>query len=63
MPYAQHTKSHVDPDARLLPNGRVYGLAKLQEYSRKAGLDDGLVKDLRTGQVFPEDSLIKVYIS
>ncbi|KAI9746619.1 MAG: GID complex subunit containing RING finger motif [Claussenomyces sp. TS43310] len=63
VPYAQHTKSHVDPDARLLPNGRVYGLKKLQDYSRKAGLEEGMVKDLRTGQVFLEEGLTKVYIS
>ena len=64
VPYAHHTKSHVDPDAVLLPNGRVYGKSKLEEYSRKAGLDDTKVlKDLRTGEVFPADRFKKVYIS
>jgi macrophage erythroblast attacher len=63
VPYALHTKSHVDPDAVLLPNGRVYGKSKLEEYSRKAGLPDGEFKDLRTGEVFSADLIKKVYIS
>lgn len=63
VPYAHHTKSHVDPDAVLLPNGRVYGKSKLQDYSRKAGLDDDKIKDLRTGEVFSAESIKKVYIS
>lgn len=63
VPYAHHTSSHVDPDAVLLPNSRVYGKAKLEDYSRKAGLEKGTVKDLVTGEVFPIDSAQKVYIS
>ena len=63
VPYAHHTKSHVDFDAVLLPNGRVYGRSKLEDYSRKAGLDDGKIKDLRTGEIFDSTSIKKVYIS
>lgn len=63
VPYAQHTKSHVEPDCVLLPNQRVYGRAKLEEYARKAGLDSGRVKDLRTGEIFESVKLKKVYIS
>jgi macrophage erythroblast attacher len=63
VPYAHHTKSHVDPDAVLLPNGRVYGRSKLEDYSRKAGLEDGKIKDLRTGEIFDSIDIKKVYIS
>jgi macrophage erythroblast attacher len=63
VPYAHHTKSHVDPDAVLLPNGRVYGKSKLEEYSMKAGLDDRKIKDLRTGEIYESDCIKKVYIS
>jgi macrophage erythroblast attacher len=63
VPYAHHTKSHVESDLVLLPNNYAYGLERLQEYSRKAGLGDDQVKDLRDGQVFSVDKLKKVYIS
>jgi macrophage erythroblast attacher len=35
----------------------------LEEYSKRAGLDDGVVKDLRSGEIFLGDDLQKVYIS
>lgn len=63
VPYAQHTKSHVDPDAVLLPNQRVYGKAKLEEYARKAGLEPGWVKDLRTGEEYRGSVCARVFIS
>ncbi|KFY30462.1 hypothetical protein V493_01887 [Pseudogymnoascus sp. VKM F-4281 (FW-2241)] len=63
VPYANHTSSRVDPDAVLLPNSRVYGRAKLEDYSRKAGLEKGFVKDLTTGMVFEIANAKKVYIS
>ncbi|KAI5926397.1 CTLH/CRA C-terminal to lish motif domain-containing protein [Camillea tinctor] len=63
VPYANHSKSHVEPDLLMLPNGRAYGKARLEEYARKAGLLDGQVKDLRTGEIFSMDRLKKVYIS
>ena len=63
VPYANHTKSHVESDLVLLPNLQAYGLARLEEYSRKAGLDATKVKDLRTGEVFEIESLKKVFIS
>ncbi|KAG4028261.1 hypothetical protein MFRU_023g00960 [Monilinia fructicola] len=63
VPYAQHTKSHVESDLVLLPNGCVYGLQRLEEFSRKAGLSDDKIKDLRTGDVFDREKLKKVYIS
>ena len=63
VPYAHHTTSHVESDLVLLPNGCVYGLHRLEEYSRKAGVEKGHVKDLRTGEVVKVESLKKVYIS
>jgi macrophage erythroblast attacher len=41
----------------------VYGLERLKEYSRKAGLDEGVVKDLRNGEIFDVETVKKVYIS
>jgi len=63
VPYAHHTKSHVETDLVLLPNGCVYGRNRLEEYSRKAGLNKDMIKDLRNGEVFPADKVKKVYIS
>lgn len=63
VPHALHSKSHVEPDLLLLPNGRAYGKARLEEYAKKAGLPDNKVKDLRTGEVYNVQLLKKVYIS
>lgn len=55
----------MESDLVLLPNGCVYGLQRLEEYSRKAGLESGWVKDLRGGEggAVKVDGLKKVYIS
>ncbi|KAK3375095.1 CTLH/CRA C-terminal to lish motif domain-containing protein [Podospora didyma] len=63
VPYAHHSKSHVEHDLLLLPNGRVYGKARLEEYADKAGLPKGQVKDLVTGESFSTDDLKKVFIT
>lgn len=63
VPYAHHTKSHVENDLRLLPNGCVYGKESLESQARKSGLLKGEIKDLRTGDTYPVDSLKKVYIT
>ncbi|KAJ5728015.1 hypothetical protein N7493_004345 [Penicillium malachiteum] len=63
MPYAHHSKSYVEPDAIVLPNGRVYGKARLLEISKNLGaVDEGKVKDPTTGQVYDESEMKKVYI-
>ncbi|KAK9442591.1 negative regulation of gluconeogenesis, partial [Metarhizium majus ARSEF 297] len=63
VPYAHHTKSHVEHDLMLLPNGRVYGSQRLQDQAKKAGLPPTLVKDIQTGEVFAAEGLKKVYIT
>lgn len=66
VPYAHHTTSHVESDLVLLPNGCVYGLQRLEEYSRKAGVEKGWVRDLRGGgggELYKVEDLKKVYIS
>lgn len=63
VPYAHHSQSHVDNDLLLLPNSRVYGKSKLEEHAKKSGLPSKMVKDLRTGEVFPVDTLKKVFIT
>ncbi|PHH84406.1 hypothetical protein CDD83_1990 [Cordyceps sp. RAO-2017] len=63
VPYAHHTKSHVEYDLMLLPNGRVCGKQRLADQAKKAGLPANQVKDPRTGDVFAVDALKKVYIT
>ncbi|OAA76242.1 CTLH, LisH motif protein [Akanthomyces lecanii RCEF 1005] len=63
VPYAHHTKSHVEHDLVLLPNGRVYGRQRLEDQSKKAGLPPALVKDIVTHEVYAAESLKRVYIT
>ncbi|EHA54844.1 GID complex subunit containing RING finger motif [Pyricularia oryzae] len=63
VPYAHHSKSHVEHDLVLLPNDRVYGKARLEEYARKSGLPHNCVKDLRTGEIYPASRMKKVFIT
>ncbi|CAG7920034.1 unnamed protein product [Penicillium olsonii] len=63
MPYAHHSKSYVESDPIVLPNGRVYGKQRLIEMSTKIGsIEAGKVKDPTTGEVFDESEMKKVYI-
>ncbi|KAL2164196.1 hypothetical protein VTH06DRAFT_3411 [Thermothelomyces fergusii] len=62
--YAHHSKSRLlEHDLVLLPNGRVYGKARLEEYAAKSGLPPWQVKDLVTGEVFGLDGVRKVYVT
>lgn len=63
VPYAHHTKSIVEHDLVVLPNGRVYGRANLEQHAKKLGLPAHQVKDLQTGEVYDSDALKKVYIT
>ncbi|KAL1843671.1 hypothetical protein VTJ49DRAFT_371 [Mycothermus thermophilus] len=62
--YAHHSKSRLlEHDLVLLPNGRVYGRARLDEYAAKSGLPAGKVKDLVTGEVFEVEGVRKVFVT
>jgi macrophage erythroblast attacher len=68
VPYAHHTKSYVESDPIVLPNGRIYGRARLEDLQRKlqggaAEVAGGDVRDPTTGEVFQKDEIRKVYIS
>ena len=68
VPYAHHTKSYVENDPIVLPNGRIYGRERLEELQRKlAGgvgeIGEGEVRDPATGEKFSWDEVRKVYIS
>ena len=64
IPYAHHTKSYVENDPIMLPNGRIYGRERLLEMGRNVGfIGEGKVRDPTTGDVFEESEMKKVYIS
>ncbi|KAI9818532.1 MAG: GID complex subunit containing RING finger motif [Pycnora praestabilis] len=63
VPYAHHTKSYVESDPVVLPNGRIYGRDRLLQMSAKVGIADGQIKDPTTGEIFEESKIRKVYIS
>ena len=63
LPYAHHTKSHVESDPIVLPNGRVYGRERVLQMSAKAGLTEAFVKDPTTSEIFEASKIQKVYIS
>ena len=63
FPYAHHTKSHVENDPVVLPNGRVYGRERLLEMSAIVGIDVGHVKDPTTSEIYEASQVRKVYIS
>ena len=63
LPYAHHTKSYVETDPVVLPNGRVYGRDRLLEYCTKVGLDESTVKDPTTSEYFHASEMRKVFIT
>ena len=63
LPYAHHTKSYVEDDAVVLPNGRVYGSERLHAMNAKFGVDPEHVRDPTTLEVFPRVQARKVYIT
>ena len=63
VPYAHHSKSSVENDPVVLPNGRVYGRERLMQFTAKSGLEQGKVKDPTTLEVFEESKIKKVFIS
>ena len=74
VPYAHHTKSYVESDAVVLPNGRIYGRERLEVLQKKllggaVGVDDieigkeGTCRDPTTGETFGWEEVRKVYIT
>jgi macrophage erythroblast attacher len=63
MPNAHHSKSHVDHDPVMLPNGRVYGSEKLFRVNEKLGTEKGMVRDPLDGTLYDASKVKKVYIT
>lgn len=63
VPFANHTKSHVEPDPVVLPNGRIYGRERLERLNEKLGTSSGLVKDpVDPSKVFEWSEVRRVFI-
>jgi macrophage erythroblast attacher len=63
VPYAHHTKSHVENDPVVLPNGRIYGRERLQKVNETLSTPKGMVRDpTDMSQMFPEREVKKVFI-
>ncbi|KAF2463925.1 protein FYV10 [Lindgomyces ingoldianus] len=66
VPYAHHTKSIVENDPVVLPNGRIYGRERLTSYNDKVGTEKGWVRDPVggvNGDRWKEGEVKKVFIS
>jgi macrophage erythroblast attacher len=65
VPYAHHTKSIVEDDPVVLPNGRIYGSERLKAFNKKVGTESGWVRDPVGGihgDAWREVEVRKVYI-
>ncbi|KAJ4302653.1 GID complex subunit containing RING finger motif [Kalmusia sp. IMI 367209] len=65
VPYAHHSKSLVESDPVVLPNGRVYGKERLRVFCDKVGVRAGWVRDPvegLNGQLWRESEVRKVFI-
>lgn len=63
VPYAHHTKSHVQPDLVMLPSRKTRSRQVLLDDAKKAGLEPDTVKDPLTQKSVHVDQLQKVYIT
>ncbi|KAF2841437.1 hypothetical protein M501DRAFT_1046243 [Patellaria atrata CBS 101060] len=63
VPYAQHSKSEVEHDPVVLPNGRIYGRERLRHVNEKMGTAKGMVRDPTDMKLFEEQEIKKVFIS
>lgn len=63
VPYAHHSKSYVENNPIILPNGRLYGEDRLIDMGKKAGVPEGKVRDPITGDIYDLSTVKKVYIS
>ncbi|KAH7087738.1 CTLH/CRA C-terminal to lish motif domain-containing protein [Paraphoma chrysanthemicola] len=65
VPYAHHTKSIVENDPVVLPNGRIYGSDRLKVFNKKVGTEAGWIRDPVGGihgDAWREAEVRKVYI-
>lgn len=63
VPFANHTKSHVEPDPVVLPNGRIYGRERLERLNEKLSTSQGKVKDpVDPSKVFNWSDVRRVFI-
>jgi len=66
VPYAHHTKSYMEDDPVVLPNGRVFGRERLKLLNEKLGVREDRVRDPVEGvegKVWDASVVKKVYIS
>jgi macrophage erythroblast attacher len=63
VPYAHHTKSHVQPDLVMLPSRKARSRQLLLDEAKKAGLEPDMVRDPVTQSLCHVDELKKVYIT
>lgn len=64
VPYAQHTKSSMENDPVILPNGRVYGRERLMALNEKLRVPEGKIRDPIDFEktLFDVTQLKKVYV-
>ena len=64
VPYANHSKSHVELDPVVLPNGRIYGRDRLMKWNERFRTPSGLVRDpVEPTKMFKEDEIRRVFIT
>ena len=64
VPFAHHSKSHVESDPVVLPNGRIYGRSRLIALNEKMGTPEGYVRDpMETNNKYQWSQVRKVFIS
>jgi macrophage erythroblast attacher len=65
VPYAHQSKSHIEDDPVVLPNGRVFGRERLKMLNEKLGTPPGKIRDPtdNSGMVWNEREMKKVFIS
>ena len=64
LPFAHHSKSIVESDPVMLPNGRIYGRERLMRLNEKLGTPQGYLRDpVEPDKVFEWRELRKVYIT
>ncbi|KAI6778834.1 uncharacterized protein J7T54_002664 [Emericellopsis cladophorae] len=63
VPYAHHTKSHVQPDLVILPSGRAVSEQQLEDQAVKVGLPETQVMDPSDGMIVDKALLRKIFIT